>query len=1005
MLEIRALGGLSLRENGQAIENLGSRKAEALLIYLAVEDRELNRDLLAALFWPESNQTRASTSLRVTLSILRKHLGAYVDISRNAVRLDQEAEIYFDLSDFEGKLINGDVQGALDIYQGDFLEGFYVRDSPEFEDWLRFEQERVRRSLINALHQRITGEIGAGAYAKGLSFVRRLLAFDPLDELAYQQCMQLLALTDQRTAALGEYETCCQVLGKELGIEPSRETKELYEKISAGEGASYFETLIPAHNLPAPQTSFIGRERELFQIGELVRDPACRLVTVMGMAGSGKTRLALQAATRVLRSFPDGVYFIPLEALSSPKYLVPALSDALPFNVDNLASRLDQKTQLLHYLSDQALLLVLDGFEHLIDGAGLLSEILEAAPEVQILVTSRQKLNLKGEWTVLLEGLAYPQQIEEHALEDFDAVTLFLDRAQQTKTDFNLCDSDQEHVARICQLLEGMPLGIELAAAQISLLSPSEFLVEMEKSLDFFSTSMRDVAERHRSLRAAFDNSWVLLMEDEKETFAKLSVFQGGFDREAAREVAGASLSQLSSLLNKSLLRRDEVGDFSMHGLLREHAAEKLSQQAEIEEEIKDRHCQYYVNLLRQREDDFYSAKALQVREEIRRDVENIRAAVLRASLSWDPKPIRRVLIALLGSFVVEDWHEGADAFQDIARWREEALLQGGDSNPEEDPVVLSAWTHQAFLLTNLGQIEESEVLSRDCVGALEELGLEGELSECLHNLGVNASFQGRYEQARELLEEAILLGRACDHPVWPTYLLWLGHAYFLLGEYEEGLISLRKSQELFERKGTLWGSGFALSKMGLAADGLGNHVQAKAYHGQALKIFERVGNQAGKSYSLSRMSMSAYLLGDYKQAVRLAEEGYQFSEGIGHRWGMCTSLGRLGFAHLGLGQVERAKGYFEEALQGARQDHMLPLVLYALAGLACTMAQRGNEETACELFHYVQRHPETPALYLEVARCWISGAIQKDEGGSSFSEEANRALEPVDQLIDRLLR
>ncbi len=991
MLEIRALGGLSLGENGGAIENLGSRKAEALLVYLAVEGRALNRDLLAALFWPESGQKHASASLRVALSILRKHLGAYVDISRNSVRLDPEAEIYFDLSDLEGKLTSGDIQGALALYQGDLLEGFYVRGSPEFEDWLRFEQEHVRRSLVKALHKCISREIEAGAYAKGLPFVRRLLTLDPLDELAYQQSMQLLALTGQRTVALAEYETCCQVLREELGVEPSWETKELYERISAGEGVDPFEASIPEHNLPASRTSFIGRERELSQIGELIRDPGCRLVTVMGPAGSGKTRLALQAAARALRSFPDGVYFIPLEALSSADYLVPALTDALPFTVDNLATRLDQKTQLLHYLSDQSLLLVMDGFERLIDGAGLLSEILDVAPDVQILVTSRQKINMKGEWTFLLEGLPYPRQIKDPSLEDADAVKLFIDRAQQVETDFHLSEVNQEYVARICRLLEGMPLGVELAAAQTSLLSPLEICSEMEKGLDFLRTPLRDVPEKHRSLRAAFDSTWQLLTEEERDTFAKLSVFRSGFDRGAAWEVAGAGLPKLSALLDQSLLKRNELGIFSMHGLVREYAADKLTQQTDLEKDIKDKHCRYYVDLLCQLEGDFYNTRALQAREEIRQDVENVRAAVHWAVLSWNPESICGVLTALLSFYVVEDWHEGADMFRDLTRKRREALLAEDVPHPEKDPAILSARTHQAFLLTNLGQIEESDAISRACVGALKALDHKGELSECLHNLGVNASFQGKYEQARELLEEAILLGRESDHPIWPTYLLWLGHVYFLLGEYEEGLLSLGKCRDLFDQKGTLWGSGFALSKMGLAADGLGDHVQAKEYHSEALKIFERVGNQAGKGYSLSRMSMSAYLLEEHEQAVQLGEEGLQLFEEIGHRWGISTSLGRLGFAHLGLGDVERAKGYFEEALQEARQDHMLPLILYALAGLACIMAQEGKEGSAHELFRYVQGHPQTPALYLEVARPWIGGAMLRAKGGSPLGEEADQ--------------
>lgn len=1004
MLEIRALGNLSLGENGKAIENLGSRKAEALLVYLAVEGRALNRDLLAALFWPESGQRQASTSLRVALSILRKHLGAYVDISRDAVSIHPEAEIYFDLSDLEDKLACGDVQGALDIYQGDFLEGFYIRNSPAFEDWLRFEQQRVRRSLVKALHTCISRKIEAGAYSKGLPLARRLLALDSLDEIAYQQCMQLLALTGQRTAALAEYETCCRVLKEELGVEPSRETKRLYERILAGEDVDPFGASIPEHNLPASRTSFIGRERELYQIGEMIRDLNSRLVTVMGPAGSGKTRLALQVASRVLCTFPDGVYFIPLEALASADYLVPALTDALPFNVDNLATRLDQKTQLLHYLRDQSLLLLMDGFERLIAGADLLSEILDVAPDVQILVTSRQKLNLIGEWTFLLGGLPYPRQIEDPSLEDADAVTLFIDRARQVEAEFHLSEVGRKHVAQLCQLLEGMPLGVELAAAQTSLLSPQEISLEMKKSLDFLGTSMRDVPERHRSLRAAFESSWQLLAEEEKDIFAKLSVFQGGFDRSAAWEVAGAGLPHLSALGDRSLLRRNERGIFSMHGLLRAYAAEKLSQQANLEKDIKDGHCRYYVDLLCNREEDFYSTRALQARDEIRRDVENVRAALHRAVLSWEPDAVRGVLTALLSFYVVEDWDEGAGMFRDLVQMRREALLAEHVSNPEEDPVILSARTHQAFLQTNLGQIEESDAISRVCVSALEALGLKGELSECLQNLGVNASFHGKYEMARELLEEAILLGRECDHPVWPTYLLWLGHVYFLLGEYEEGLLSLSKSRDLFEQKGTLWGLGFAFGKMGLAADGLGDHIQAKAYHSEALKIFERVGNQAGKGYSLSRMSMSAYLLDEHEQAVELGEEGLQLFEEIGHRWGICTSLGRLGFAHLGVGDVEGAKAYFESALQEARQDHMLPLTLYALAGLACIMAQEGREAAARELFCYVQRHPQTPALYLEVAKAWIGGVPQRGKRGDPPERDADHELEPVEEVIVRLL-
>lgn len=1004
MLEIRTFGGLSLEVNGQPIRDMGSRKAEALLAYLAVEGRQQNRNVLAALFWPESPEDHAATSLRVALSILRKKLGAYLDISRDTVGIKPDARIYLDLSDLARKLARGDVEQALEIYQGDFLQGSNVRDSSEFEDWLRLEQERVRGSIISALHMSTSRAIEAGEYAKGQTFVKRLLELDPLDEMAYQQYILLLALDGERTAALAQYEKCCAILQAELGARPSVEMQELHEQILQGEIPASLGLAIPEHNLPAPQTSFVGREEELVKIGTLIQDPACRLLTLVGPGGSGKTRLALQAATKALRSFSDGVYFVPLELIYSADYLIPSIANALLFDIDTFATQLDPKTQLLDYLQKRSILFVMDGFEHLADNAGLLSEMLDHAPKVKVLVTSRQRLGLKAEWTFLVVGLPAPPNLNDAASNDSDAMRLFIQRAQQAKTDFRLSEGDIEYAAHICQLVEGMPLGIELAAAWTSVLFVKEIAGEMEKGLDFLATSMRDIPEKHRSLRAVFDSSWLLLTDEQQQTFSKLSVFRGGFDLQAAMQVTGANLQQLSALLDKSLLRRDEAGHFTMHSLIRQFAAEKLNQLPGLQEEVHTCFCRYYMNMLTQREADFMGPRMLEARDEIRHEMDNIHAAVNWVSLHWEAQPARKVLITLLCFYIVQGWHEGILAFRDIARLRRDALPAGYASDPAKDPVILSARIHQAFLQTNLGQIEESETISSECLEALRELGLREELSECLHNLGVNASFRGEYKSARAHLEDAILLGRECDYVVWPSYLLWLGHLYFLLGEYEDGLLSLRKCRDLFDKRGTLWGTAFALSKMGLAADGLGEHFQAMKYHREALSIFERFGNQAGKGYSLSRMSMSAYFLEEYPQALQLGLEGYQTFEEIGHRWGMCTSLSRLGFAYIGLGDTGKAKGYFKNAFRISKQDKMLPLSLYALAGFACTLAQEGEEQTALELYRYVQQHPQTPALYLKEAARWISSLDQESRRNASRVASVGGETEAIEVLVDRLL-
>jgi predicted ATPase/DNA-binding SARP family transcriptional activator len=1003
MLEIRTFGGFSLGVDSRTVQDIGSRKAEAILVYLAMEARTLNRNVLKTLLWPESSEEHASTSLRVELSILRKRLGDYLEISRDAIKLKEGARIYLDHSDLMEKLACGQIEQALEIYRGDFLEGFQIRDSAAFEDWMRWEQERARASFLRALYAAISTAIESENYLKGQIFTKRLLELEPLDEIAHRKSMLLLALDGQRAAALGQYETCRAILQEELEAEPSPETQTLYAKILDGERPENLEPAVPEHNLPASQTSFIGRERELVKIGELIHDPACRLLTLVGLGGSGKTRLALQAAGKILRDFKDGVYFVPLETCYSADYLVHAIANALQFNIDVIASDLEPKIQLLDYLHKRSILLVLDGFEHLIEGGRLLSEILERAPRVQALVTSRQKLTLKAEWPVVVEGLSIHANYPGGNGHEAEAIRLFVERARQAQPGFQLLEDEETHALRICQLVEGMPLGIELAAAWTVVLSPGEIVTEMEKSLHFLSTSLQDVPEKHRSLHAAFDSSWQLLTDGQRETFCKLSVFQGGFDRQAALQVAGASLTQLSALLDKSLLRRDADGVFSMHNLLRQFAAEKLSELPEGEEQVYDRHCRYYLNLLAQREADFWGVHLFQARDEIGRVIDNIRAAIDRACIHWDSQAVRKALISLMSFYIVQGWHEGKDAFRDIACLRRSALAATDSYELLKDAVYLSARTHQAYFLVNLGQIEECEAISRECRQALKPLDMQEELSECLHNLGGCAHLRGECEVARELLEEAILLGSGCNYIFWPTYLLWLGHVFFLLGEYEQGLLSLKKCYEIFDRMGTLWGIAFALSKMGLAYDGLGEHSQAMSYHREALSIFERVGNQAGKGYSLSRMSMSAYFQGDYALAEKFGREGYQVFGDISHYWGMCTSLCRLGFAEIGLGEIEGAREYFVDALRKSRERQMHTLSLYALAGLACTLAQEEERQVASELFSFVKNHPQTAQPYLDQALVWMGNVDQAPVRGTSPAIGVE--MESLDEVIEQALK
>lgn len=330
----------------------------------------------------------------------------------------------------------------------------------------------------------------------------------------------------------------------------------------------------PDHNLPKPLTLFVGRLKELEDLTRLLIDPHTRLVTILAPGGMGKTRLALATAQSVLGQFANGIHFVPFAALTSPEHLVPTIASAIGFQFS--PDRRMPKQQLIDYLRTKQILLVLDNFEHLTEGAALVAELLSAAPELKVLVTSRERLKLEWETVYPLGGLPYPEQDGKTDVLAYDAVQLFMERAQRANSRFTTRDAAD--IVRICQLVQGMLLAIELAGAWCAMLSPAEIVAEITRSADFLRTTSRNVPERLQSVRTMFEATWRRLSDDERQVFRRLSVFRGGFTRESAQVVVGADLRTLAGLVDKALLwYQPESGRYSIHELLRQYAAEQLA--------------------------------------------------------------------------------------------------------------------------------------------------------------------------------------------------------------------------------------------------------------------------------------------------------------------------------------------------------------------------------------------------------------------------------------------
>jgi predicted ATPase len=388
-------------------------------------------------------------------------------------------------------------------------------------------------------------------------------------------------------------------------------------------------TFTPEHKLPALPTSLVGRHDELTEIARLLAQPACRLLTLVGPGGIGKTRLALEVTRLHHDDFPDGACFVPLQPLNSREFIVSAMAASLqlPFSPNG-----DWLEQLLEYLREKSLLLVADNFEHLLDAVHLLSDILIHAPLVKILTTSRERLNLIEEWVYEVGGLSFPTSESGTDIETYGAVQLFVQNARRVHNSFVLTHARKTAVSRICRLVGGMPLGIELSSAWVRVLPCEVIADEIQRSLDILETPARNILPRHRNMRAAFEPTWDRLSEEEQCVFKKLSVFRGGFTREAAEFVTGASLRILSTLVDKSLLRISENGRYHIHELLRQYGEEQLDASPQLREYILDLHCDYYMAFLGQRELEIvFLGQQPEAIEKITLELDNVRIAWRRA--------------------------------------------------------------------------------------------------------------------------------------------------------------------------------------------------------------------------------------------------------------------------------------------------------------------------------------------------------------------------------------
>lgn len=939
-LFIRLFGEFSLAQDDTAVSP-GPRKAEALFAYLVLRARPLARETAATLFWDDSTPDQAMANLRKLLSHMRPPLAPYLQVDRQNVAFNHGADYRLDVADFARLLAEGRLETAVSLYRGDFLAGMQLPEARDFEAWLLLERERYRRQFAEALRALAGRCLQRRAYEEGIAYARRLLALDPLSEQAHRQLILLLARSGQTEAALAQYETCRQALAEALGVAPMPATLSL---------AARLQTAVtqPAA-LPEPADSFVGREEELALIHRHLDDPGCRLLTVVGPGGIGKTRLALQAAAGRANAYLHGVHFVSLAGVDSENGFVTAVAEV--FNL-SLAGTTPPRPQLAAFLQTRELLLLLDNGETLFQtpaaGVEVLVALLQQAPRLQILATSRERFNFQAEQVMQLAGLPYPAP---EAVADADAgspaVRLFVERAQTAVPGFRLTAENRPHVARICRLVAGTPLAIELAATALANQDAAGLAAAVAQNLDVLQASEpASLPPRHHSLRAVFDSSWQHLLPAEQHTFRRLSVFRGSFTAAAATAVAEAHYQDLLGLVDKSFLRLGEDGRYHLHDVLRHYAADQLAAAGE-EAAVADRHMAFFCHFLQVQGQALNGAGVGEAQKTMRRELENARQAWQWAISRQQWRFVAQAAAGLSRCYQLQGpFQEGVALFARAIA----GLTAAEAATPEAQRLLAECHIQMALFLNEQGAYAQAEEKAQAALAQAVEPAVAAAA-----RLEVGRALVGRglYETAVPHLQATLALISPLPAVRQPEIAAALqrvlGLAAVYQGAYGEAYNHFSDALQISRQTGNRWLESGLLNNLGVVSKNLGDLAAARAYYEQNLAIAAEIGDQRGQSKALLNLGVVMRNLGQLAGARAAYEAARRLKQEIGDRQGEALALNNLGTSAAQQGDLARAQASLTQALQlfreiGRRRDEAmvlsnLGLLAYLTADYATAVA------------------------------------------------------------------
>lgn len=970
-LEIFLLGQVSIKGDGEPVMGFTTRKELALFVYLAYTGRAYSREELGEMLWSDRPAGQALANLRTVLTNLRRRLGAYLVIEDDRIAFQPGKGYWIDVVELRRGLAQAEAgrrdsgvsraQGlqlarALKLYRGDFLEKFNLREARTFEEWAAVEREVSHQAMLEGARQLSRFYLERRQSLPAIESTRQWLKLDPLDERAHQQLMRLLALNDQRSAALQEYALCQQLLQAELGIEPAPETQALYTAIRNNQLEP--EANLAEHrqlNFPTPLTPLIGREAELEQLRNYLDDPNTRLLTIYGLGGMGKTRLALQVAQSVAASFRDGACFVPLASVPTPEGLPLAVAKALDLH---LTADKEPLAQVSHALHRKELLLVLDNLDHLLPTMAPIAEmssqnseilrfiveLLQACPDVVLLITSRERLNLHAEQALLVQGLPVPPPQDGSTALDYSSVQLFLERAQRAigETETNWAETHLPEIIQVCRLMEGLPLGIELAAGMLMTRPLTELAAELQHDLTGLTRETYDLPQGHRSLRAVFDTSWKALAAGEQVALAQCSVFPGDFSPEAAQAVLENGTEHLATLTRKSLVRQLPTGRYLLHEVVRRFASEKLLalNVLQVQSTASRAHALYYLQRLVESTTALYGHTARRVADDLYLEKAHIWQAWYWAIDHLELEALSRSAEGLLRFCEVTcSFLEASQAFS--------TAIRGIDLAPTEDSQekLAGLLVRHGAVLMRLGSLDHAQAILERAIEIAKQADQTAREAEARSRLLTVQWYQGDLQTISQTGPQVLELSRAAGaRSAELECLLTLALTSNQLGKpVEQTLAYEKESLELCQGLGNVHRERDLLIIQSRRYLGQGDYALARECLEVALRLTREIGHPQRMATILNELAGVNMIQGDFQAALANVTEAWQLVQKIEDQATRSAILIRRGYIHFGLGDYVSALRQGQEAEALAQIAHARQFLGQALTCQGWAFAALGH--------------------------------------------------------------